>query len=251
MNYDYKPVGPIVAASNIAGVDATIATTLIPPWSGSGDGPPLLYTPSSSKKFGPAYTHVTLVCYTNGDTAHALNIMRPKNYTWLTVAIAANGTGLTIYDDPGVYSTNYKYATNITTGTATVANNTIATNDWVALQLVDGTWHKSMIASGTFGGGNLVLTTAVPNVTGGGAAIGAPVYFFGAAADKDPATGLVDPGHTVAAVATSLAQYKGWSDTTGSGIAVALHRGDPMLFYDPNTTHLGTLEFISGFHALN
>src|SRR5262245_23146195 len=129
MNYDYRTLGPIVAPCNQAGTDATVTTVLIPPFMGS-DGPPLIYQPTPTgaraKSFGPAYTHVTTVCYTNGDTAHTLSILRPKNYSWLTAAIAANGTGVTMYDDPGVYSTNYKWPSPISTGTAQVADNAIA-----------------------------------------------------------------------------------------------------------------------------
>lgn len=236
-----------------AGTDATITTNLIPPWNGPLGSAPLICDPRptgpSANRFAKAITHLTSVNYTNGDTAHVLTLMRPKNYTWLTTAIAANGTALVPYDDPGVYSTNYKYPTpaGFTTGTAQVADNAIATNDWVCLQLKDGTWHKSMIASGTFGGGNLVLTTAVPNVTGGGAAVGAPVYFFGIPTDKDPATGLADINTSVAAVATSGVNFAVWS--YADGFFSALHYGDPLLFHDPGTTHLGTLNYITGYYA--
>lgn len=223
----------------------TVIVQLIPPFRGPG-GRPFLYRPAPPNKHIPdAITHVTKVAYTTGATAHLIGIMRPFNYTWTTAAIAANGTGLTIYDDPGVYSTNYKYSSPLSTGTATVADNAIAANDYVAIQLKDGTWHLSTIASGTFAGGDLVLTTAVPNITGGGVASGAPVYFFGVIANSDPATGLVSPQVTIGANETANVS---WADAT-VGPVVALHPGDPLLFYSPNGTNAGTLEWINGFYA--
>lgn len=223
---------------------ATVIVSVIPPWPGVSKA--FLQRPAAPNKLvGLARTHITTVCYTTGATAHLIGIMRPFNYTWLTAAIAANGTGLTVYDDPGVYSTNLKYPSPLSTGTATVADNAIAAGDYVAIQLKDGNWHVSTIASGTFGGGNLVLTTAVPNITGGGAAIGAPVYFFGVIANSNPLTGAVNPQTTIA---DSLTRDKSWAEANVGPVA-ALHPGDPMLFYSPNGTNAGTLEFISGFYS--
>jgi hypothetical protein len=215
---------------------------IIPPFRGA-NGNAFLQDPRN-KRFGDGITHINTVGYTTLGTAHLIGIMRPFNYTWLLTAIAANGTALVPYDDPGVYSTNMKYPTP-GNKPATVANNTIAANDYVVIQLVDGTWHVSTIASGTFAGGDLVLTTAVPNITGGGAAVGAPVYFFGVIGDSDPNTGLVNPQTTIA---LSQTRDVTWSNDV-CGIMAALHAGDPMLFYTPNTTNNGTLEFISGWYG--
>jgi hypothetical protein len=231
-------VGTATAAGGTAFVKA------IPPWPGVGQA--FLQRPAApNKDRGTARTHITTVAYTTGATAHLIGIMRPFNYTWTTAAIAANGTGITLYDDPGVYSTNLKYSSPLSTGTAVVADNAIAANDYVMVQLKDGTWHVSTIASGTFGGANLVLTTAVPNITGGGVAAGAPVYFFGVIANSDPCTGTVNPQVTIGA---SLTIDKTWSEAN-VGCVAALHPGDPMLFYSPNGTNAGTLDFISGFYS--
>jgi len=247
MNYNWNILGALNVQGGVAGTDATITTVLIPPYPGNSGGGPFLYDPRN-KEFGQAITHLTTLCYTNGDTAHVLQVMRPKNYGWLATALAANGTAFVPNDDPGVYSTNYRYPIPNAQVNCQVANNAIAANDWVAIQLNDGTWHTSKIASGTFGGGNLVLTTAVPNVTGGGAAVGNVFYFFGASGDKDPGTGWADLNTSVAAVATSGVHFNVWQETS-CGFLTALHVGDPLLFYDPGTTHLGTLEFVAGFYA--
>lgn len=243
MNFDMQVLGSLDGPSNKAGTDATVTTNLIRPYPGA-NGVPFLYKPKPpSAQFGEAFSHITSLIYSNGDTAHVLTIMRPKNYGWLVTALAAAGTALVPNDDPGVYSTNYRYGSPLSTGTAVVADNPIAASDWVAIQLNDGTFHLSKIASGTYGGANLVLTTAVPNVTGGGAAVGNAVYFFGVPGDKDPASGQTDPAYTAAASAVST-----WSEGY-SGVVAALHGGDPLVFYDPGTTHLGTLVSINGFYA--
>lgn len=246
MNYGLQVVGTLQGPAGLAGTDATVQVVLIPPWGGApGAGRFMYKVTQPNRQFGEGVTHVTTVCYTTGDTAHKIGIMRPFNYTYLTAAIAANGTGLTIKADPGVYSTNYNYPCPGGLPVVT-ADNAIATNDYVAIQLVDGNFHVSKIASGTFGGANLVLTTAVPNITGGGAAIGAPVYFFGQlTTDVNPATNAVNPQTTIA---LSQTRDKTWTDSVG-GIVAALNPGDPLLFYSPHTVHLGVLEYIAGFYA--
>ena len=245
MQFQFNVLGTLNGPSGVAGTDATLTTVLIPPWPGAPGSAPFLYDPRN-KRFGEGITHLTALAVTNGDTAMTVSIVRPKNYTWVATANAANSTTLVLYDDPGIYSTNYKYGSNLTTGTAAVADNGIAASDWIAVQLTDGTWHVSKVTSvSTL---TLTLTTATPNVTGGGAAVGSPVYFFGVAADKDPATGVVGISTSVAAVATSLAGYKVWNETS-CGFFSSLHPGDPMLFFNPNTTHLLTLDYVAGFYA--
>lgn len=241
---DFHVLGSLSVGSATA-AGATAFTKAIPPYPGA-HGRRFLYRPAPpNKHILEGITHVTKVCYTTGATAHVIGIMRPFNYSWLAAAVAANGTAITLHDDPGVYSTNLKYSSPLSTGTATVADNAIAAGDFVMIQLKDGTWHVSTIASGTHAGGDLVLTTALPNITGGGAAEGAPVYFFGVIANSDPNTGVVNPQVTIA---DSLTLSVSWADDN-VGPVVALHPGDPMLFYSPNTTNAGTLAFISGFYA--
>lgn len=238
-----------------AGTDATVTGVLIPPYMGDPGSPPFIYKPALSAsgavpRFPIGRIHVCRVVYTNGDTAHTLCLIRPKNYTYVATANAANSTTLVMFDDPGVYSTNYKYPSNLTTGTAQVADNAIAANDWVCVQLSDGTFHLSKVAS--VSSLTLTLSTATPNVTGGGAGVGNIIYFFGTTGDKDPATGYADTKAAVPALSTTLgtsqAQYKAFDDPT-FGVIHSLHDGDPLLFQDPGTTHLGTLEFISGVYA--
>jgi hypothetical protein len=219
---------------------------LIPPFPGSPGAGRYIYKASEPGiNLGEVVTHINTVGYTTLGTAHLIGIMRPFNWTYLTAAVAANGTAIFTKTDPGLYSTSYKYPVPGGIPVNGVADNAIAAGDYVAIQLVDGSFHVSTIASGTFGGANLVLTTALPNITGGGAAVGAIVYFFAVIGDANPATGMVNPQTTIAA---SQTRDVTWSQAN-AGICAALNPGDPMLFYTPNTTNNGTLEFISGFYA--
>lgn len=235
-------LGTVNGPSGIAGSGGTAQLLVIPPYPGRG-GAVVKTRSDRNKSAGPGITHITSVVYTTGGTAHAIKIARPFNFTWLTTAIAANGTALRPKHDPGLYSTSYNYP--IPGGKpAKVANNAIAASDYVVIQLDDGSWHLSGISSGTFGGVNLTLTTALPN-NAVGAAVGNPVYFYGdVATDAHPVTGQVNPGTSIAA---STARGT-WQDTI-AGILSSFHPGDPLIAYTPQTTNAGTFDSISGFYA--
>jgi hypothetical protein len=221
----------------------TAFTALIMPFTGvPGAAFNVFDLSKTPKNFGFGVTHISKMCYTTGGTAHQIGIMRPFNYTWTTAAAAVNQTDIVLYDDPGVYSTNLKYPSQ-SGKPAQVSNNAIAANDYVVYQLVDGTWIVDTVSSvSTL---TVTLTTNIPNITGGGVAAGAPVYFFGTINDKNPLTGLVNPQNTIAASQTRDAS---WSDS-GFPVVSALHPGDPLIFYSPNGTNAGTLEFLHGFYS--
>lgn len=183
-------------------------------------------------------THIESIDYRSGGTAHTGIVMRPLNYAIVNGAPAGGATSITLTDDPGIYSTNYKYP--LVGGTqrpAAVSDNAIAANDYYAVQMADGTWWWDKITSVA----GLVLTVpAIPNSTlGGGIKNGTRLYFFGIQSDKDPATGFVQPQMTF----TATAGLYTWPATPRqSGAVQALHPGDPMLFYSANGTNAGTLE---------
>ena len=204
---------------------------------------PSLYSASSSRLTCPQFlTRILTVGYTTGATAHAVKILRPLNWTTLTAATEANGTVINLAADPGAYSTAFRFAVP-GSKPANVANNAIAGSDYVAVQTVDGLFHFSKVTSvSTLA---VTMTTALPNITGGGAASGAVVYFFGAPGDSDPNTGMAQPGVSIAANATLDKTFA----EANVGPVGALHYGDPLLFYSPNTTNAGTLDFIAGYYS--
>lgn len=180
-----------------------------------------------------AFSKVTDFSNINGATAHAIVFMRPLNWTYVASAAAINQAVINIKEDPGIYSTKYRYPSPLATGTAAVADNGIAANDYCAYQLKDGTWVVDTVASvSTLA---ITMATAVPNITGGGVAAGSPFFFFGISTDKDPATGLAHPGFTTTASSTQFIQ------TQAGAMFNTLHRGDPMIIFNANGSNADTL----------
>lgn len=222
----------------------TAITGVIYPFMGKSGGTFKQKLYGSQIEYGRGVTHVTTVLYSTGGTAHQLVIARPFNRTHITKAIAA-GTASAAFKldvDPGKYSTSYKYP--VTGGVpGLIADNLIAANKYIALQLDDGSWFLDLIASGTFAGNNLVLTTTLP--AGVGASLGNAVYYYGnITSDKNPATGVINPTTLMAASGTRAS----WSETT-CGIVSAFNPGDPLIVYSPNGTATGTFDSVSGFYA--
>lgn len=243
MNFELSILGAVNGPSNLTQTAGTVITGIVRPYPGVAGGGNFLQKPNKpNKSFGRGVTHITTVLYTNGSTAHLVQICRPFNYTWLTTAIAANSGTAVLFDDPGKYSTNYKYFSPLSTGSAQIADNLIAANHFVVIQLADGTWFLSKITSvSTL---TLTLTTTLPNITGGGALVGAPVYFFGnLTTDKNPGDGNANPGTTF-----TSATRGAWQETT-CGIVSAFNPGDPLVVYSPNTTAAGTFDTVTGFYA--
>lgn len=223
----------------------TAFARLIPPYRGTG-GPVIHKVDGNGKMrdYSPrAFTHISQIVYTAAGTAHDVVVMRPLNWTYLTQAMTANDTTAVLAADPGLYATTYKYALpDDQTKPINTADNGIATSDYVAFQLYDGTWHFSTVAS--VSSLTATLDTATPNVTGGGAAAGTVVYFFGAAANVNPQTGVAHVALTsVVNTRTSLLP------DVAAGSISGLNRGDPLIVYSANGTNAGTLNVCCGFYA--
>lgn len=180
-----------------------------------------------------AYTHITDINLKTAATVHEINFMRPLNWTYVASAAAVNQAVINIKEDPGVYSTNYRYPSPLATGTAAVADNAIAGSDYCAYQLKDGTWVLDTVSS--VSSLAITMTTSIPNVTGGGVAAGSPFFFFGVLTDKDPATGLICPAFTTTASVTTMLQ------SLAGSLYNTLHKGDPMMVYDANASNADVL----------
>jgi len=237
----------------------TAITGLIPPYTGSKGASRKLFAVDTGRTISNStqtaltgapnwmgdndcFTHITDITIITGSTSHSLFFMRPLNWTYITAAVAANATTALIKEDPGVYSTNYRYPSPLATGTAAVADNTIASGDFVAYQLKDGTWILDTTTG--LSGSTLTFSTAVPNITGGGIAAGTPLFFFGVITDKDPATGLL---HFAMDTPVSLTPWNVKTDT--ASLFSSLHRGDPIMIHNANATAADTHSGISGVYT--
>jgi hypothetical protein len=243
-------VGQATASAN------TLFSRVIPPFvSGAGGGPPVLYKVDPTQTYNGgtgmpnwvgdanAFSHVTDLWYTSGNTAHSCYLLRPLNWTYVESAIGSNTTTITVKADPGTWATAgiYKYG-SATGGVPNLANNTIASADYVCYQLNDGRWVVDVCTTNT-SGTTLVLTTGTPNVTGAGIAKYSPIFFMGAVADVDPATGIAQP------LLTSIANTAMTRSAGGMGLYNSLHRGDPLAFVSTNGTAAGVLDLLAGFYS--
>lgn len=212
------------------------------------------------------YIHITDLIVTCSTTANIIYIMRPLNWTTVKTAMAKNVTAMVLTDDPGIYSTNYRYPLpgqtwnppgTVNTVGPCASDNALAASDYVAIQLLDGTYHLSTVSSGTFAA--VVLTTGTPNFTGGTVAAGSPCFWFGVNSDTVPATKTVHMIRTPIVSTQQVNLLAGWGGnasavgggggaSTGYGIP-SLMPGEPLLIYNPNASATTTVDFIGGYFA--
>lgn len=213
----------------------------IRPSRGPGAGPPVMYGLKNLKAdwYGQPVTKVTHAVITSGSTAHTWVWLRPKNWTYINEAVTKNDTTVVMYDNPGTYSANYKYPLppGVSSVPGLVADNTPASGDYVGFQLDNGAWHFSLVSS--LSSLTLTIATGTPNVDGSTAAVGRILFFFGAAADVDPATGVIDPVWLPPASATT-------TFAEPAGLVSALHPGDPLILYNANASNASTLVSLAG-----
>jgi hypothetical protein len=129
----------------------TAFVAVIPPFGGPG-GNALQYGGIVGKVGGRIYrprgrSHITKLIYSTGATLHVISILRPLNYTTLASNAAAGATTLVLNDDPGIYSTNYKPMMGPIP--AQTVDRGIAANDWIVLQLDDGSWLARQVTNVT------------------------------------------------------------------------------------------------------
>lgn len=232
MHVTIPALGLLDGPGHLTQTAGTVIVALIPPYMGCQNLP--------SGVRGQAFTKVTKVAYTTQGTAHKIGVMRPFNFTTFSADAAAAQAVVNLTADPGLYATpaNWKYGT-VPGGVPSVANNGIAANDYVVYQAADGTLVLDTVSSVSS-----LAVALTANLPTGGVKQGGVLWFFGVIANTDPNTGRVNPQTTIAASQTRDAT---WADPTG--VVTALHPGDPMIFYSPNGTNAGTLDFISGYHG--
>lgn len=241
----YGPGLPVLGTFNLPRTTASGGIPffqLIPPFGGDGESVQSWSVAGigGKKDRGQGRPHVTKVIYSTGGTAHLLTILRPLNFTIVKTAVAPNGTSIVLADDPGVYSTNFRYP--IVGGKpAQAADNPISAGDYIAYQMADGTWQASLVTAGSYTG---LTVAAIPN-NGVGINAGALFYFFGGITDVEPLTGQTQPQTQIASSQTRDAS---WADPH-YGIVSALHDGDPMIFFSNNASAQGYLEALQGFYS--
>lgn len=210
---------------------------------------------------------ITTLKYTAAGTAHTLTILRALAKCKIVTAVAAAGTSYVLNRDPGNYSANFAadaqkgpntdgtqaggfVAGSAVTGqpglTPLVANNLIASGDFLAIQTANPSVFFVATVSGTpatASNGQVTLTATAAPV--GGVPANAEVYFFGTTTDTHPLTGETHPQYSGTASVTTTV------DGNGGEVASAFGIDEPLLFHSDNSTATGILELITGVYALN
>jgi len=163
------------------------------------------------------------VVYESAATAHDLVFMKSLGESYLTAAAAAGATSIVVAAkafDPG---------------------QTLAANDYIALQLTSGVYQLLKISAVS----TLTLTVDALDEA---ALSGAKVHYFGAAADT---------GHfTMSTKASTVNRYatappggvvnSGWSFVSSNTRYQNKGFGKPILFYSANGTNAGLLRSLNG-----
>lgn len=198
-------------------------------------------------RIGRGKIHITTFKYTIGTTGHVITIHRPLNYTWFSASAAASQAVVNLYDNPGTFSTNYKYPYP-PGATLRTADLTVSSGDVVAYQCADGTWVQDTVSSIS----TLALTLS-NNVPTGGVVAGGVLYYYGppptttGAGTTDPATAEVQPQIDLAAASSGTILYEMLEGN--SNIWSAFNDGDPIILSSSNGTTAGTFEEVSGYYS--
>jgi hypothetical protein len=182
-----------------------------------------------------SFTVVTTLAYISLGTQHTITVMRSLAETTLTADAAAGQAVINLQRDPGLYAAN---ALADNGPVPSVADNAIATNDFVVVEKPDGTFHLGKVSS--VSGLAVTLTANVPT---GGFKAGAKVWFFGATADTNPKSNLPHAALKPPVSARTLYQE------SLAGIFGSYGRGEPILFNSDNGTAAGIFDVVSAYYT--
>lgn len=170
-----------------------------------------------------AYTALTFAEITVSTTAHILTVMKPLGSTTLTADAAASQAVISIAADPGDY-TGYR-----------TSDNAIAANDYVVLEMPDGTFVADTVSS--VSSLDITLTTNLPT---GGMKSGSTVWFYGIETDTNPFDALAHARYTLPASSTVV--YGNAPGEAICGFFGSNRREEPILLIIDNGTAASTLE---------
>lgn len=234
----------------------TVITTLVPP---TPPGSPLIYRAGADwvgnwmRGNGPGIAHITSLLYTTAGTAHTVTVMRPVNWTDLSAAAASGQAVIVLRDNPGTYSTKYKYPTPggimapVKGGTGTqggtapsqASDLTLGNTHFLAFQYPDGTWAADKVSSVSS------LSVTLTNNLNAALPAGTVVFWFGAPTTVNPASGVA---HWATPTIASTNKSNLAADVIG-GMIEAFHPGDPFLIHSNNATAAGTIDGVAGYYA--
>lgn len=189
-----------------------------------------------------AKTKLCNLVYTSGSTAHTLTVLRPLAVSTLTANAAASQAVVVLNRDPGAYA-----AGRLADGLPVVqtADNVIAANDYVLLQLPDSTVLNTTVSSVVVNSDGTVNLTLSANVPTGGALKGAKLWWFGVETDTDPNTAKAHPAFKPTVSATTTFQ-----NTAGGSLVESIFNFNPLLITSNNATGAGTIVNAGGMYGV-
>lgn len=180
-------------------------------------------------------SHLQFEC---GGTQNNILLMSALAKTKAVAAVAAAGTVLVLEKDPGAYSTNFP-----ATRPPMVANNAIATNDYIAYVTPSGTWVLVKVTSPVVDPTTGRVTMTIPTVGAQGIQANAPVAFFGISTDLSPLTGK--GAITLPGVASTIVEFGGYGRILGASEIPQT----PLMVFSANATAACILHNGSAFAA--
>jgi hypothetical protein len=217
----------LVGTYNIPLVTATANTAwlyLVPPWQPW----------SSASPNQPVMTGLAFLSLTVQGTAQTMYCMRPLGFTRTSAAAAAAATTIVLDADPGLYGATF--TSNGKTYSPAVADNGIATNDYIAYQYPDGTWEYNK-ATGVTG---LTVTITALNANNG-LPKGSGVYWFGIQTDTNPYDNQAHPKFNLfASIGSGLLTIG--NEASNEPFVAGYGPNNPLLLYNANATAASTLE---------
>lgn len=189
-------------------------------------------------------TKVAFLAYTSGGTAHTITLWGELSRCKTTAAVAGAATSIILDRDPGKYSLLPEWAgRGITPSTA---DNAIAANDYLYVQLTDGTFLLTKISAAVTNSDGTVTVT-VSAVPGAGIARAATVWFMGAVGDTNPRTNAAHP--TLKPTVSAQTLYPSTAAGGGSVVYQSFHMESPVIIYSDNPTAAGTLDYGSATYG--
>lgn len=169
------------------------------------------------------FTYIVFVSYLDAGTAHTITQMRAIGTGTLSAAAAASQAVVVATAQP------------VDSAGATV--DTVAANDYLAIQKPNGDWHLAKVSSVSS-----LSWTLTANVPTGGFNAGARYCFYGVVGDS-----YHDDFDLVSGSGSAL---KNFPPVSQSGVMCkSTGPNEPILIYSDNATNAGKLEHVSAIYS--
>jgi len=174
-----------------------------------------------------SFVRVNKIGYTSGSTGHTLQFLRSQGSTVTTAASAAGDSTITLS------------STSPITSDFSAATETLAANDYLAVQSTDGTYELVKVSS--VSGSVVTLTATLAKAV----ASGATVYAFYELARPSSSAGR--PAIAFYPTASALSTMGG--ESPEAAIVDGDKAGAPVMVHSDNATAAGYIQYLAGVYS--